>query len=633
MPLSTREETLPSGLTARVRRAVEFLLSLSSTGSDAERYTAALSTILRIVFLRCAGLPVPQIPVEESVQYQLQELLHFDTLEVEQLGTLYEQMLDHTARRSSGSHYTPRRLTEPLVRSALEPLVHVGAVEGWPRAEWVLRSSAEIVALKVCDIACGGGAFLVAACRYLAGRLQEAARRDQEMPLLELDALRRAVGCLFGVDRDPLAVEVTRMSLRLLTGFANHAFDDAIRCGDALLDDISPPSGFDAVIGNPPWGQKGIDASPAYRGLIQRLYPSAIGIFDLFRPFVERAVRLTRPGGALGLVLPDIVLLKNYPQTRKFLLDQVRLRHLSWHSLPFPGATIDAVTLDGVVGLPPFATPITVRRFGETGCVETQVPQADFDIAPGYEFNLHLTAERKASLVALAEFPCLGDFFEIHEGVHSGNIRAELFLDRWLDASCRELYVGRAEIRPHRLSWAGRFVHLNAVPARRSGQRYANVGKPQWYAAPKVLVRRTGDFVLAAVDDRGRYASNNFFVVIPAQKCSLDVFGLAALLNSRLLTWYYRGVVPRQGRVFAELKIRHLRNFPLPFEVLLDHGCQELNQLGRGRASAEGEEALALDTMIERAVDARFGVEGWSTDGEPRLGIVATSVDHYHHLG
>jgi type I restriction-modification system DNA methylase subunit len=52
--------------------------------------------------------------------------------------------------------------------------VYVGPAEGKPRDEWTLRSAREILSLKVCDMACGSGAFLVQACRYLAERLMEA---------------------------------------------------------------------------------------------------------------------------------------------------------------------------------------------------------------------------------------------------------------------------------------------------------------------------------------------------------------------------------------------------------------------------------------------------------------------------
>jgi len=79
-----------------------------------------------------------------------------------------------TDRRSSGTHYTPRSLTEPIVQYTLEPLVYLGPAEGKPKEEWALRPARELLDLKICDMACGSGAFLVQACRYLSERLVEA---------------------------------------------------------------------------------------------------------------------------------------------------------------------------------------------------------------------------------------------------------------------------------------------------------------------------------------------------------------------------------------------------------------------------------------------------------------------------
>src|SRR3954447_3322695 len=89
-------------------------------------------------------------------------------------------------RRSSGTHYTPESLTEPIVRHTLEPLVYDGPAEGKPRDQWRLKSPRELLLLKICDMACGSGAFLVQVCIYLAERLleawEEAERRVEGTP-------------------------------------------------------------------------------------------------------------------------------------------------------------------------------------------------------------------------------------------------------------------------------------------------------------------------------------------------------------------------------------------------------------------------------------------------------------------
>ncbi len=96
----------------------------------------------------------------------------FGQLVVIEPGSVY--VTAGSERRSTGTHYTPRSLTEPIVQHTLEPLVYSGPRKASRKTEWKLKSPREILALKVCDMAMGSGAFLVQACRYLAERLVEA---------------------------------------------------------------------------------------------------------------------------------------------------------------------------------------------------------------------------------------------------------------------------------------------------------------------------------------------------------------------------------------------------------------------------------------------------------------------------
>jgi hypothetical protein len=163
-----------------------------------------------------------------------------------------------TRRPSTGTFYTPPELAERIVTGALEPLVYrPGPLETADRNSWVLRSSTEIQSLRAVDIAMGSGAFLVAACRYLADRLREAqvaegvpgaeeggahiatAVADAEVTPALL-AARRTIAdrCLYGVDVNSLAVEMGKLSLWLLTMDPQRPFgflDDRLVLGDSLL--------------------------------------------------------------------------------------------------------------------------------------------------------------------------------------------------------------------------------------------------------------------------------------------------------------------------------------------------------------------------------------------------------------
>jgi hypothetical protein len=140
-------------------------------------------------------------------------------------------------RRRTGSHYTPRSLTAPIVKFALEPAFDRLGDAATPE---------EVLELNVCDPAMGSGAFLVEACRAIGERLVKAwARWPEGRPVIPVDEdeelhARRLVAqrCLYGVDKNPRAVDLARLSLWLATLARDHEFtflDHALKCGDSLV--------------------------------------------------------------------------------------------------------------------------------------------------------------------------------------------------------------------------------------------------------------------------------------------------------------------------------------------------------------------------------------------------------------
>lgn len=166
-------------------------------------------------------------------------------------------------RRETGTHYTPKSLTEAIVTETLTPIAYVGPAEGNPREQWRLKSPAELLDLKICDPAMGSGAFLVQACRWLADRLVEAWSQTEaggktvsvdgevldtpgtKEPLPRDTEARTIIArrliaerCLYGVDLNPLAVELAKLSIWLVTLAKGRPFgflDHNLRCGDSLL--------------------------------------------------------------------------------------------------------------------------------------------------------------------------------------------------------------------------------------------------------------------------------------------------------------------------------------------------------------------------------------------------------------
>jgi hypothetical protein len=167
-------------------------------------------------------------------------------------GALY--VTDSPLRKNTGTHYTPRFLAEQVAEGALEPLVfEPGPLQTADKDEWELKSSREILSLKVADIAMGSAAFLVAAARYLGAKLLEAWIREgdhrardyvarepgvDEDPVV-IEARRQTIEhCLYGVDINPMAVEMAKLSLWLVSMDVTRPFtflDDRLVAGDSLL--------------------------------------------------------------------------------------------------------------------------------------------------------------------------------------------------------------------------------------------------------------------------------------------------------------------------------------------------------------------------------------------------------------
>lgn len=148
------------------------------------------------------------------------------------------------SRKNAGAHYTPKSLAEEVVLHALQPLCYApGPHQAAGEASWKLKSSDEILDLKVADIACGSGAFLVAAARYLAERVVEAWTSEDPANAQRKDLYTRAIrqvvaNCLYGADINDMAVEMCKLSLWLVSLDRDLPFsfvDDKVFLGNSLL--------------------------------------------------------------------------------------------------------------------------------------------------------------------------------------------------------------------------------------------------------------------------------------------------------------------------------------------------------------------------------------------------------------
>jgi len=190
--------------------------------------------------------------------------ISYADLSVEEIGAIYESLLDYvprittgfdevgvrerrpsefvldprgSERKESGSYYTTRDLIAELIKSALDPVIADRLSRAGP--DPAAREKA-LLSIRVCDPACGSGAFLIAASNRL-GRELAKVREGTGLPsAMEVQAARRDVlaHCIYGVDLNPMAVELAKVSLWInaLVGDKPLSFlDHHIRCGNSLV--------------------------------------------------------------------------------------------------------------------------------------------------------------------------------------------------------------------------------------------------------------------------------------------------------------------------------------------------------------------------------------------------------------
>lgn len=379
-----------------------------------------------------------------------------------------------------GRVYTPPALAARLVRRALE------ALPGAPR---------------ICDPACGEGAFLVEAKRALV-----------ERGLSPLDAER----CLFGVDVDAEAVTRAR---RALPGAE-------IACADALAMDWGARR-FDAVVGNPPWasfsGRHAEDLTEPMRRTLSR-YESFRGWPSLHGPFLELAVRLSR--GRVAFLLPSQVLdLDGYGAVRAIVRAHCRVEGiLDCGERGFEGVTQPCCAL------------FLVRKEGGSG---------------GGAAPFLVTAE---DLVRFADFrrPPPDAFRDI--GVHTGNCAEKVLRTRGYP-----IREGR-DVQPYRLLRARK--HFD--PAARTGPGdYFRAAALARYREVPILLRQTAARPIAALHAEPGLFRNSVLACMGLPGLPHEV--AVAWLNSSAVAHYHVAAVREASQIaFPQVKLKHLRDLPLP---------------------------------------------------------------------
>ncbi|MCB9304840.1 MAG: restriction endonuclease [Lewinellaceae bacterium] len=189
--------------------------------------------------------------------------VNYGALNVEEFGSVYEGLLEYDpqfkrssgkwsfgftkgdARSRSGSHYTPDELVAPLIEHSLDYLIEdrlkeAGWTVGTQNPDVQAKAEQGLLSLTVCDVACGSGHILLNAARRIAQQLALVQTADEQpSPEAQRSAIRQVIrSCIYGVDLNPLAVELCKVALWLEAhnpGEPLNFLDHHIKCGNAIV--------------------------------------------------------------------------------------------------------------------------------------------------------------------------------------------------------------------------------------------------------------------------------------------------------------------------------------------------------------------------------------------------------------
>ncbi len=571
----------------------------------------------------------------------------FNVVGVEMLGTIYERFLGSTirltekhravvedkpeVRKAGGVYYTPKYIVDYIVENTVGELLKK------------CKTPAAAAKLKILDPACGSGSFLLGAFRRLIDWHEDWFNANPEKiskgPAAECwwdaEAGRWRLGAkfkgqilvnnLFGVDIDPQACEVTRMSLYLKVLEDVNAqylmktallppLDNNIKCGNSLIGsdywevgetlmsvppdeeerrrvnpfdwevefaEIMKAGGFDAVIGNPPWGGD-IDYAMSY---FHGYYPRSTQEYtDSFKLFVDRALQLAKYNGRVSLITPNSLLNQNrIKDVRALLLGYLVNEVVDLGEGVFDGAVVPSaifVVTKAEPGIQSKFRLIDVRDkspkekaviINIPSVISGELKQSEILLEDDFPFSAR-TPKVRGNVAGLGNS---AEFRIKDAGINYQRVKVGMEEKGKSDLGNRLLYEGKKETDEDKMFWKG--ADIGRYWIADSTDRYCrpyfkkfikknevvHLNVEVFNTVPKILIRQTADNIIATIDYKGVWFGRSIIAVIYVTKISHSLEYLLGLLNSKFLGTLYDNLTKEKGRVFAQVKLSKIKQLPI----------------------------------------------------------------------
>ena len=498
-------------------------------------------------------------------------------------------------RKKDGIFYTPEYITDYICRNTIIPYLSKSGksntVEKLIGEYWgseINLLDEKVEKIKIVDPACGSGAFLNKATDILL-EIHEAIFNQKYAGESTLDRFfdsieeRRKIllNNIYGVDLNEESVEITKLSLFLKVckkGLKLPNLDENIKLGNSLVDDpeyVDKPfkweDKFDIVIGNPPWGAK-LDKKS--KDFIKSNYKAIEYQFDTYVAFMEKAHDILKDNGYLGFIIPSTWLSMHYfKKIRKFLIYNSSFEKIIlFRYMVFDEVTAESCILTLKKNKPKINNQIQISAINDVSefkkiifrTIDQEMWQNNYEIG----FNV-LFDQDKLSLVMKIydESSLLDKIADVTIGIkpyqtNKGNPKQtkEDVKNRVYDSN----HKINEDYKPYIVGRNITKYCINAPTDKwiRYGDCLAEPRNTLDFNVIRIVLRQTSDKIIASIDTNGYLNLNNVHN-ITVKDNSLDYKYLLTILNSKLIDFIYRYLVPETGRVFAEVKTVNLAKIPI----------------------------------------------------------------------
>jgi type I restriction-modification system DNA methylase subunit len=516
-------------------------------------------------------------------------------------------------RKKDGVFYTPRYITTYIVENTLGKLCAGKKSElGMDENEFAVEKRRQkatkikladklqsyrewLLSLTICDPACGSGAFLNAALDYLINehRLLDELNAKLYGDALVFPDIENAIleNNLYGVDINEESVEIAKLALWLRTAKPHrklNSLNDNIKCGNSLISDpevagekafnwhkefpqVFDKGGFDVVIGNPPYGAKIDKIQIAYLSRQFADWGISFSLNDTYFVFYVMSLDiLLANNGILGFITPNTwKLIDNAKIFRKTLLcTNYEISQMVQHlNKVFEDATVDCDTL---IVRKRIGNEEVLIRFMNSSTIEKEHLLPQETLCKQDYFNLFLTPkdyDLKEKIVSQSEL--VKDAFIVKNGIKpyekgkgkpaqtEQTMIEKPFTSKIKKDDSFSPLIGGSYFHKYLLSWNNNY--------------WIQYG--EWLAAPrekeifevpeKLIFRQTSDTIIGTLVSKGYIMRDNTHILLNKENSTYSIKYALAILNSKLLDYFYWTINPEKGEAMAQVKAFHLGLLPI----------------------------------------------------------------------